>query len=51
MYTIDQDGVISECWLSDELYEIYKNEEWSKPYTDVDEMFRDLGLDDDDTDK
>ena len=20
------------------------NEEWSKPYTDVDEMFRDLGL-------
>lgn len=28
----------------EKLLEEFKNETWSKPYTDIDEMFRDLGL-------
>lgn len=29
----------------EEIIKEFENEEWSKPYTDIDEMFRDLGLD------
>lgn len=35
----------------EEIIEEFENEEWSKPYTDIDEMFRDLGLKDKDYEK
>ena len=36
--------IIVDGHLKKELCEEFENEEWSKPYTDVDELLFDLGL-------
>lgn len=44
--TEEQIDKIIQQRLTDKVISEFENEEWSKPYTDLDELFDDLGLND-----
>lgn len=48
LFDIENLSTYNKAVLKKELCEEFENEEWSKPYTDLDELFKDLGLDETD---